>query len=350
MFLDYSLKTPEERNEYVKNILKNTVPQKSSLTTISNYLLFVTEKDTTKQQRKEEYPIETTNRAMTIDKRQVSLEQIMSSLETGEDKIYNLINTNKNQFLDPKEKLTEEDKQNPLLKPLFSNIEQYKKQLQTAVGKQKFAIKSQIIETYQEIYAIKASQSNTLRVKPVVDQTLTISEHITFDEDGIPHSDALISVFRPEHVALLLKYYQPLKNQLEGQFQSDLYWILDELDALIDQTLRPHPIFLDLFYWKIAKYTNEEINAKMKQKYGVTHTDQYWSTLWKQRIPKMIAAQAQENYIIWYHTNVVKSEWKKCSKCGKVKLAHPFFFSRNGGKNKYYSICKKCRTKKANAS
>ena len=352
MLLDYSLKTPEERNEHVKKILHSTPPEqltKTCLSSISNYLLFVTEKDTTKQQRKEEYPIETTNRAITIDKRQVSLDQIMSSLETGEDKIYTLINTNKSQFLDPKDKLTDEDRRNPLLAPLFANIETYKKQLQSATGKKKFSLKSQIIETYQEIYSIKTSQSNGSKMKVPnanSDNFIEIPEHITFDDDGCPHSDAIISLLRPEHVALLLKYYQPLKSQLEGQVYSDLYWILDELDSLIDQTLRQHPILLDLLRWKTERYTNEEINDMMFKKYGVAHTDQYWSTVWKQRIPKLIAAQAQENYVLWYHTNVVRSEWKKCSKCGEVKLAHPFFFSRNGGKNKYYSICKKCRTKK----
>lgn len=353
MFLDYSLKTPEERNEYIKKILKDTPSSalsKTALTSISNYLLFVTEKDTTKQQRKEEYPIETTNRAITIDKRQISLEQIMASIETGEDKIYSLINTNKSQFLDLKDKLTEDDRRNPLLAPLFENIEKYKQQLRTSVGRNRYALKSQIIETYQEIYSIKISQNNSSKIQnpaPAAENFIEIPEHITFDEDGYPHSDAIISLLRPDHVSLLLKYYQPLKIQLEGQVHSDLYWILDELDSLIDQTLRQHPVLFDLFYWKTNKYTNEEINAKMKEKYNVEHTDQYWSTLWKQRIPKIIAVKAQENYILWYHTNVVRSEWKKCSKCGEVKLAHPFFFSRNGSKNKYYSICKKCRTKKA---
>lgn len=351
MFLDYSLKTPEERNQHIKEILKDIPPQKLTstyLNNITNYLLFVTEKDTTKQQKKEEYPIETTNRAVTIDKRQVSLEQIISSLETGEDKIYNLINNDKNQFLDPREKITPEDRSNPVLQPLFDNIETYKRQLQSATGKRKFALKSQIIETYQEIYAIKSSQLNGTKIKFSSDSSFEIPEHITFDDDGIPHSDAPITLLRADHISLLLKYYESLKIQLNGQFFSDLYWILQDLDRLINQVLRPHPILFDLLSWKTQKYTNEEINTMMKQKYNVTHTDQYWSTLWKQRIPKMLATQAQENYILWYHTNVVRSEWKKCSKCGEVKLAHPFYFSRNGSKNKYYSICKKCRTKKAN--
>lgn len=351
MFLDYSLKTPEERNEYIKKIIKETPHlSKNSLSKISDYLLFVTEKDTTKQQRKEEYPIETVNRAITIDKRQISLEQLLASLETGEDRFYNLINIDKDQFLDPRERLTEEDHNNPLLIPLFKNIDNLKEQLRSSCGKRKFAIKCQIIETYQEIYSIKSSTINNSRVmvtNPATNRFFNIPENITFDEDGFPHSDAPISLMNADHVALLLKYYDPLKIQLNGQFFSDLYWLLEELDALIEQTLRPHPILLDLVYWKTNKYTNEEINTMMLEKHNVSHTDQYWSTLWKKRIPKMIAAKAQENYILWYHTNVVRSEWKKCSKCGEIKLAHPLYFSRNGSKSKYYSICKKCRTKNA---
>ena len=60
----------------------------------------------------------------------------------------------------------------------------------------------------------------------------------------------------------------------------------------------------------------------------------------------MIAEKAQEDYLVWYYTNKERGKWKKCSCCGEIKLAHPFFFSKNSGsKDGYYSICKKCRNK-----
>ena len=42
-----------------------------------------------------------------------------------------------------------------------------------------------------------------------------------------------------------------------------------------------------------------------------------------------------------------KGNWKKCSRCGQVKLAHNHFFSKNStSKDHFYSICKECRNKK----
>ena len=40
-------------------------------------------------------------------------------------------------------------------------------------------------------------------------------------------------------------------------------------------------------------------------------------------------------------------KWKRCSRCGEIKLAHKLFFSTNkGSKDGWYSICKECRNKK----
>ena len=42
-----------------------------------------------------------------------------------------------------------------------------------------------------------------------------------------------------------------------------------------------------------------------------------------------------------------KGKWKRCSRCGQIKLAHNHFFSKNNtSKDHFYSICKECRNKK----
>ena len=85
----------------------------------------------------------------------------------------------------------------------------------------------------------------------------------------------------------------------------------------------------------------------MEEKYHENHSEQYYSTLWRKRIPKMIAEQMQKEWLIWYYTNIEYGSWKKCSKCGDYKLAHPLFFARNPGSSSgYYSICKDCKNKK----
>ncbi len=89
--LDYSLDTPEERNELVKQILEeNPNPGEKYLEILTDYLIFCMEKQEKKQKK-----ILTDNRMTTVNKRETSFEGLVSQLENGEDGIYNLITNNK---------------------------------------------------------------------------------------------------------------------------------------------------------------------------------------------------------------------------------------------------------------
>lgn len=72
--LDYTLETPEERNELVKKILEeNPNPPESYLEILANYLILCMEK----QERKER-KILTDNRMTTVNKRETSFEGLVS--------------------------------------------------------------------------------------------------------------------------------------------------------------------------------------------------------------------------------------------------------------------------------
>ena len=44
--------------------------------------------------------------------------------------------------------------------------------------------------------------------------------------------------------------------------------------------------------------------------------------------------------------NEEKGQYKKCSRCGEIKLALPKYFSKNKtSRDGFYSICKACRNK-----
>ena len=103
--LDYSLQTPEERNELVKKILEeNPDPSEKYLEVLTDYLVLCMEK-----QEKKEKSILTENRLVTINKRETSFEGLVSQFENGEDGIYNLIAENKNQIFQPKVSITKKD-------------------------------------------------------------------------------------------------------------------------------------------------------------------------------------------------------------------------------------------------
>jgi len=81
--------------------------------------------------------------------------------------------------------------------------------------------------------------------------------------------------------------------------------------------------------------------------FGIKYSLEYISSLWRNKIPKIIAGMAKDEYLDWYYLVVEKGKYKKCSRCGQIKLAHNYYFSKNKcSKDGYYSICKKCRNLK----
>ena len=355
MKFDYSLKTPEERIEYINTLLNNTPREQlrpQYLTYMSDYILFVADKNQTKKEYKAEHPIVTKNREVTVSKRQVSFEEIISTLENGEDGLYARITNDKNQIMDRRDKITSEDiEEISGLRENLDLIETLKRQFDAAKGQKKYSLKKQIIETWQQIYILKAS-AKTMPVSGRVSNQIKNMAHVSLDEDiwldenDMPHSTGLITLFNPAHISFLLCYYSQLKQECSEDLLSDMHYLLLDLEDLVYKTLKDEPILLDLVIWKIDSKTNEEIQKLMESHYGIKHNEQYFSTLWRKRIPKLLAEQACRDWLTWHFTNEEYGTWKKCGRCGEIKLAHPLFFSRNTSEDGFYSICKDCRKKK----
>lgn len=350
MELDYSLTTPEERVAYVKDLLDKTPPPYSNnvLTILADYILFVRDRNQTKKERKEKNPILTPNREFTIDKRQVSYEGLVDRLENGEDGIYNLIRQDKNQLLDPKDPIDEEDIENiPGIKECMETIESLNTQLKNATGKRRKELQTSLIETWKQAYLIKGSYTighikTANQIKTLA--SIQIPEHVYLDENKMPHSDMPLSLLNPEHISFLLCYYQILKQESWEDLHGDMRWHLIDLEDVTEQALaEKYPLLYDLVIWKIDGLTNEQIQQNVLDKYGEYHSEQYYSSVWRKRIPKLISEQAQKNYVEWYYTNVEYGYWKKCSKCGEIKLGHPLFFAKNSSKDGWYSQCKDCK-------
>jgi hypothetical protein len=123
---------------------------------------------------------------------------------------------------------------------------------------------------------------------------------------------------------------------------------MEQLDNLIEKTLKyNYPLYYELLLCKIGGKQNIEIQKILEDKFGIKHSVEYISSLWRNKIPKLIAEQAKDDYLVWYYTEVEYGKWKRCSKCGEIKLAHNRFFSKNKtSKDGFYSICKVCRNRK----
>ena len=105
--MDFSLETPEERNELVKKIIANTPPEKLTqkyIEKLADYIIFAMDKEERKTKK-----IITDNRMVTVNKRETSFEGLVGKLENGEDGIYGMIANDKNIIFAPKVSITEKD-------------------------------------------------------------------------------------------------------------------------------------------------------------------------------------------------------------------------------------------------
>ena len=348
--LDYSLQTPEERNELVQQILaENPDPSEKYLEVLTDYLVLCMEK-----QEKKEKNLLTDNRMATVTKRECSFEGLVSQLENGEDGIYNLISENKQTIFQPKVTITKKDLEEiPPLKQLREAIDAWEAKLKVTEGKDAFTIKKALIEMRKDQYLIK----NAYR-RPIVPNNITRSksyiklddETYQFDKEGFPIPEG-VSLLDPAVCSAILCNYSRLKQDSWDQFEGDTWYLIYDFDVISEKALKDYPLYERIVEYKIDGLQNIDIQAKIEEEFGIKHSLEYISSLWRNKIPKLIASAAEDEYLEWYYREVERGKWKRCSRCGEVKLAHNKYFSKNKtSKDGFYSICKCCRNSKGKKS
>ena len=346
--LDYTITDPQERNQKVHEIVNGVSSEKLTPYYLEQLTKYLTETPENKKEKK----VLTDNRMVTINKRETSYEGLVAKLENGEDGIYNFMTGgDKNILLVPKIQITEDDVATiPGLKELREEIKKVEIRQRAARGKQKFLLTKQLIEMRQDQYVLKSSYKPPVAMMKVTKSVnqIDLDEHIMIDENGDPVSDCLVSLFDPHHVCCLLCNYSKLKEDCWGHFDSDWWYLMEDFDNLSERALKEdYPILYDIMIYKIDGLQNKDIAARIKQDYDVSYSVEYLSAVWRKKIPKIIADKAKEEWIVWHYTYEEKGKWKRCSRCHEIKLAHPYFFTRNKtAKDGWYSMCKCCRNKK----
>lgn len=338
--LDYSIESPEERKKLVEQIIEEN-PNLSNLQleSLANYLILCMEKE-----EKKEKQIITQNRQSTIDKRETSFDGLADSFENGEDGVYNLITNDKNIIFRPKISITKEDiAEVPFLAQLRQSIEDWEQGTKHLTGKTAYIAKKALIEMRKDQYIIK----NFFR-SPIVATKLTHSKKIV----SIPSSESIdletgevrfsgASFCDPKVVSIVLCNYSKLRQTAEGNFEGDLWFFMEDFDNISESALADEPILRRIVEYKIDGVQNWDIQSRIKEEFDLYHSEEYYSTLWRKKIPKLIADEAIRQLIVWSYWREGPNYFKTCTKCGKAKPAHTFFFSKN--KKGYYSICKECR-------
>lgn len=341
--IDYTLQTPEERNELVKKIIaENPNLPKKYLEILADYIIFAMDKKERKTKR-----ILTENRMVTVNKRETTSIQ---AYEDGEDSLYHYIINDKNIILSPKISITQKDISSiPDLKTLREAISAVDAQAKEATGRRKYLLKKQVIEMRRDQYILKSAYKPTIKMTNAIKSFTKISleDKNTVDKGG-RITPSGFSLLNPKVVAALLNNYSKLKQDSWGKFDSDAYYLLLDLENLVDKTLKfKYPVLYSLLIYKIDGKSNEQIQSLLRQSYSILYAPSYISSLWRKKIPKLCAQTAEKDYLNWYFTEVERGNWKKCSRCGRIKLAHNAFFSKNSSSaDGFYSICKDCRNAK----
>ena len=287
--LDYTIQSPQARNELVKKIIDQTPEEKLTpkyLEMLSNYLIFAMDKEERKQKH-----ILTDNRMVTVNKRETSFEGLVAKFENGEDGIYGLITNDKNIIFTPKISITDTDiEEVPGLRELRESIEQLEEAFKVATGKQKFLLKKTIIEQRKQQYMLKGSFYQPITPMNITRgmNTVSLDEEIKLTDDGEIDIKGF-SFLNPDHVSAALCSYSKIKEEVWDKFTCDAYYMIIDLENLVDEVLEyDYPMYYDLIIYKIDGKTNEEIQELILRDYGVKHSPEYLSSLWRKKIPKIL--------------------------------------------------------------
>ena len=228
----------------------------------------------------------------------------------------------------------------------------WEEKLKTASGRDAFIIKKAIIDLRKDQYILKDAW-----YKPIIPKNITRSKHyipleddFSFDDDGYVVPEG-VSLCDPKVCSAILCNYSLLKQESWGEFERDLWFLMHDFDEVADAALKDYPLYDRIVEYKVDGLQNIDIQEKIQMEFGIKHSVEYISSLWRNKIPKLIASEAEDRILSWYFLNEAKGKYKKCSRCGEIKLAHNKYFSKNKtSKDGFYSICKSCRNSKAKKS
>lgn len=350
---DFSIDTPEDRVDAVRGSIGPSM-SKAQLSAAADYILFVADANQTKRERLEQYPIVTRNRAVTISKREVSAENLgKPGVCSAEEAMSALASPDVSDSpLDRKPRVdTDVMDSDSRMEDNARAIANLESQMGRVSGKRRFELKRQIISKYQERHIIRESISP--RSAPLSRAISAAVQHMPLDEEVhldpvslLPTSSSPVSLYDEGCVLALLSLKRDITDMCEGDFQSDVTFMLMDLDREIDEVYGNDPFMSDFVSMKVDHIPNCDVARYMRDTYGISRSEQYYSTLWNVKVPKAIVNHVRKKWLLRHYTDPVAGKWKVCSKCGRRLLAHPMFFSRNTSRDGYYSVCKRCRSEK----
>ena len=180
--------------------------------------------------------------------------------------------------------------------------------------------------------------SDCLHEREVKNSCQTDEREVTFD------------LRDPNSWLQLLPYYNTIYNAiLEAEerhdIESEAPALWNTIQYYFDRALMQAEYRL-IVKMKSENWRNEDINNELRRRNLKTFSVNYISTIYKKRIPKLLAQAVEAHYELALALDQ-PDEWKRCSKCGKLLHLDSNHFRRLGkSKDGFVGSCKQCDKKK----
>lgn len=385
--LDFSIESARDRTEYVnKNINMSDNFTKKELETISNYILYGKDEDGTSIVDRKEVQIKAKHNSY-AKKEAESLDALLEKPSFDERSFQDT----KTCYRTPKPTISrEKDGDVPGMKELWEIIDEVKHIVDVNQGKEEdkdvpTLTSSQLYE-YQHYLIELRRQQFTLRdmVKPTLCRGKVnvksayggLPDGIIWDDVGSKFSIAPMGLFQQEplrftnpralkekdyHYNEKAQYLLDFRNPIHVYYLFELYEDLEK-DTYLDSESTAGAILQTLDFYrdranltgeqlrilelKIQETPNQVISKKIEEEFGASHSPNYISTIYKQKICGKIAETAVLVYD-YYLEREVDTAWKKCFCCGEYKLKDTReYMRRSRSADGLSSICKACDKKR----
>lgn len=168
--------------------------------------------------------------------------------------------------------------------------------------------------------------------------------------DGLHEREVTFDLRDPNSWLQLLPYYNTIYNaKLEAEerhdIESEAPALWNTIQYYFDRALMQAEYRL-IVEMKSENWRNEDINNELRRRNLKTFSVNYISTIYKKRIPKLLAQAVEAHYELALALDQ-PDEWKRCSKCGKLLHLDSNHFRRLGkSKDGFVGSCKQCDKKK----
>lgn len=148
----------------------------------------------------------------------------------------------------------------PLLRQLRDSIDVWEGYLKRAEGRERFIVKSALIDMRRDQYVIK----NAYR-KPIVFNKITRSSFtMPLDEDVVEWENTFpipegVNLMNPKVCEAILVNYSRLKEDSWSRLDSDAWCLVYDFERTCDKALANYPLYMRIVECKIDGMQNKDI-------------------------------------------------------------------------------------------